>query len=145
VIVAMDKAEMEKLLEQYRSFEECLLQEVRTARFGTAVKLYFAYIWDDDDPDGRLVADEPRTVTLCLESVREVRFLTALPAGVLAEPERADWGLTEVALVRLEESSELLTAHRARSDAPVQHLAVEWESDRRLDVIFERLSYSTDR
>lgn len=144
MIVAMQKAEMEELLEEHRSFEECLLQEVKTACFGTVVKLYFAYIWDDGDPDGGLVADEPRTVTLCLESVRELRFLTALPAGVLAEPERADWGLTEVALVRLEEASELLTAHRARSDAPLQHLVAEWEGDRRLDCIFERLSYSTE-
>lgn len=143
-MIVATQAEMEELLEEHRSFEECLLQEVRTARSGTAVKLYFAYIWDDDDPGGGLVADEPRTVTLCLESLREIRFLTALPPGVLAEPERADWGLTEVALVRLEESSELLTAHRARSDAPLQHLVVEWEGDRRLDCIFERLSYSSE-
>lgn len=144
MIVAMDRAEMRELLEKHRSFEECLLREVRTARFGTAVVLRFDYIWDDDDPDGGLVADDPRVVRLRLELVREVRLVTALPAGVLAEPERADWGLTEVALVRLEDSSELLAAHRERSDAPLHHLVVEWESDRRLDLIFERLSYSDE-
>lgn len=145
MIVAMDKAEMKEFLRNHHSFEECLLQGVRTARFGTVVKLHFAYIWDDDDPDGGLVADEPRLVTLCLESVREMRFLTALPAGVLAEPERADWGLTEVALVRLEESSELLAAHRANSMPALHHLVVEWEGNRRLDCVFERLSYSTEQ
>jgi hypothetical protein len=144
VIVATDTAEMQDILEQHRSFEECLLRELRTTHFGTAVELRFEYIWDDDEADGHLVADEPRPVTLRLESVHEIRFLTALPAGVLAQPERAGWGLTEVALVRLDDSSKLLEAHRAQSERLLHHLVVEWEGDRQLDLIFERLGCSTE-
>lgn len=142
--MAMNKTEIGALLEQHRSFEECLLREIRTTRFGTAVELRFDYVWDDDDPDGDSVAADPRPVTLRLDVVREIRFVTALPAGILAEPERADWGLTEVALVRLEDSSDLLAAHRARSDVTLHHLVIEWEGDRRLDLIFERLSQSDE-
>lgn len=141
MITAADKTEIGALLERHRSFEECLLREVRTARFGTAVELRFDYIWDDTDPAGSRVADEPRRVTVRLELVREAHFFNELPAGLIAEPDRADWGLTEVALVRLEESSELVGAHRARFNKPLHHLVVAWESDRRIDVIFERLSY----
>lgn len=144
MMIAKDSREIGEVLKQHRSFEECLLREVRTTRFGTAVELRFGYVWDNDDPAGIRAADEPLPVTLHLELVREIRLMNELPAAVLAAPERADWGLTEVALVRLETSSELIAAHHARSAAPLHHLVVEWEGDRRLDVVFERLTCADD-
>lgn len=141
MIVVRDRAEIVKVLERYRSFEECLLKEVRTVCFGTGVELRFDYIWSDEDPEGELVSDNPRPVTLRLDVVHDVRFVTALPPGIHTGPERANWGLSEVALVRLKNPSDVGEAHRGRSDVPLCHLVVDWEGDRRLDVVFERFTY----
>lgn len=125
---------IEAILKRHHSFEECLLEEVRLSRFGTTLALEFAYIWSDDEADS-VRASTTRRITIDCELVHEVQIVTALPPSILAEPERADWGLTEVALVRLQHDSELLEKHHGAS-IPLHHLLVEWEGDRRIDVIF---------
>jgi hypothetical protein len=133
----MDAEAIRVVLARYRQFEECILDGFRFVKYLTAVELEFSYIWDDDDPSGLRLADEARPVVLSLELVREVRFDADIPVGVLEDPDQASWGLAEVAAVRLKESSDLLMAHRLRGHRSLQHLAVEWETDQRIDVIFE--------
>jgi hypothetical protein len=133
-----DRASIDEALARYRHFQECLLRELRMTEFGITLELDFEYIWDDEDATGATLAATSRLVTLALDLVQEVRVITAPPRAIVAEPERADWGLTEVALVRLMPSSDLLDKHH-EADVPLHHLVVEWEGDRRVDVIFARL------
>lgn len=92
---------IEEQLGEYRHFQECLLRELRTSRFGTTLELDFQYIWDDKDGTGVALAATPRKVTLAFDLVFEFRVITAFPKAIVVCPDRADWGLTEVALVRL--------------------------------------------
>lgn len=136
-----DATTIDEVLEQYRFFDECLLREVRSRHFGTALDLQFDYIWDDTDPARARLADEFRRVTISLGLVREVQLVNDLPMRIIEEPARAGWGLTEVSLVRREQASALLSKHRAAGDEKLQHLVVRWESNQQIDVIFQRFEY----
>lgn len=81
MIPAMDTTAIKKLLDQHRSFEACLLREIRTQHFGMNIELRLDYIWDDERPESGVLASEARLVTLRVELVREARYLTALPGG----------------------------------------------------------------
>lgn len=129
-------AEIRDALAAHRNFQECLLMELRTTTFGTGAELHFEYLWDDTDPDGVRLASTPRRVVLRLELVRELRFVTALPEAILKQPEQANWGLTEVAQVRLADQSQ---REATPTLAGAHHLVIEWESPRRVDALFQRL------
>lgn len=138
MIAMNDDGAIGLVLERHRFFQECLLRQVCLSHFATELKLEFEYIWDDADLTGSRLAADPRTVVLALEGLHEARIVTALPPALLHAPERADWGLTEVAFVRLLRESDLLAKHH-ESDVPLHHLVVEWEGDRRIDAVFARL------
>jgi hypothetical protein len=59
-------------------------------------------------------------------------------ASMLAEPERMDWGISEVASIRLEEDSLFLSKYRHLA-IPFHHLTCWWENDRRIDIVFSEL------
>jgi hypothetical protein len=133
--VLKDHEGINRALEKYHFFEDCLLRQARLTQFGTAFELEFAYIWDDADPHAAKLADAPRSITLSLQGLREVRIITALPHAVLQAPHLADWGLTEVAVIRLLDDSDSLGGNGGPAGT-LHHLAVLWESDRRIDIIF---------
>lgn len=130
-----DNSAVGQILEQYRSFQECLLKELRLSQFGISLELDLEYIWDDNDPSRAALATTPKTVTLAFDLVHEVRIVSALPTAIRVEPARANWGLTEIGRIRSISPSE---SDRAVS-ASANHVVVEWEGDRRIDVVFERL------
>jgi hypothetical protein len=130
-------AKIAALLERYRAFQECLLRGVRLSNFGTALVLEFDYVWDDDKPASAVLSD-PRVVYLELGGLHEARIVTALPASVLEDPAGANWGLTEVAVVRLIEQSDLLWKYH-ESALALHHLAILWEGESRIDVVFTSL------
>ncbi|WP_062216046.1 hypothetical protein [Streptomyces sp. NBRC 109706] len=63
-------------------------------------------------------------VSLFLLGVQRLEFTGALSPAQLADPERLDWGLTEISLVRRFGIPDLVG------------LAVEWESGRQLHAHF---------
>lgn len=135
MISASESVSIRKALDRYRRFEECLLNEVRLTRFGTQLDLHFTYIWlRDDSADFRLAVD-PAAVVVRLMLLEWATIRTELPQGLWEHPERADWGLTEVAEVRIEDAP----TSEVPSSRPRHKFLVEWESERRIEAIFGRL------
>ncbi|GAA2213980.1 hypothetical protein GCM10009850_094440 [Nonomuraea monospora] len=123
--------DIERLLTGHRHFEECLLADVRWRHYGTTVELVFNSIWDGDRIRPDILA-RPRLVTVRLHLVQEFRLANAINEAVARDPESLDWGFSEVAMVSLAE------------EGPDHHrLAVLWEGDRRIDVVFRGLDIST--
>lgn len=131
-----DRAAIAAELARYRQFEECLLVEIRILTPGMDLELVFDYIWDDDCPAGRRVLDRLRRVRLVLEGLGEIWFNAAVPPGLVSDPRRADWGLSEVAHVRLASAPDVSRGNSACLDGPPHRLVVAWETPRRLEATF---------
>jgi hypothetical protein len=97
MITATDPDAIRDALNRYRRFEECLLRELRVTAFGTQLELEFAYVWNSHDEQEWTVADEPSTVIVRLMLFEWAEIHAPMPPPLIEEPERADWGLTEVA------------------------------------------------
>jgi hypothetical protein len=136
-MIVDDFSSISSALEKYRFFQECLLQTARLAHFGTSLDLELGYVWDDKT-DSDVVASTPRPVLVRLWGMQETTIVTDLPASVLDDPAQANWGLTEIAMMHVLPQSDLLAKHHD-SGRPLYHLAVEWETHRRIDSIFAQL------
>lgn len=121
---------MVSALSRFRNFDQCLLREVRLVRFGTELELEFEYIWDDHRADGVLLAEPFPRVVIRLEVVDSVDMRLELPPGLLEDPNEVNWGLSEVAMVRVEKLPHEDRRHR---------LEVRWETDRRITATFRRM------
>lgn len=122
-----DLLDAQAALRRYRSFEECLLDDVRWLRFGSQIDLVFNYVWDEGGQVRDRVLEEPRLVTVRCFGVQELMLSNHLTQAMLDEPDRLNWGLSEVAVVRFE-------PRRLDGGDGVQ-VAVLWEGGRALHVI----------
>jgi hypothetical protein len=129
-----DAAEIRRALQRFRDFGECLLHELRLIAHGRDAELVFHYIWDDSDRSDSGVLEEPRVVTMTLTLVETLVFNGALNHAMIAAPENINWGLSEVALVKLASTSDLPTA--GGEHAVFHRLVIAWESDRRIEITF---------
>lgn len=109
-------------LRRWRNLEECLLHEIRVSPDLYRIELKFNHIWKGEDRVRERVLEEPVFVTLRLVGIEELQFIGALTEGMKGSPELLDWGLTEVAGVRVRDRNGLIA------------LTVDWESERRLEV-----------
>jgi hypothetical protein len=130
-------AKIDDLLAEYRNFDECLLLEVRLRDYQSTLELHFNYVYDSDG-NFRTNLDEIVPILLRLRLVQEVLIRNNLNATKLLEPERMDWGMNQIALIRLEDDKNLLAPYK---NLPLEHhhIAVRWEDARRIDVIFVEL------
>lgn len=109
-------------LARWRNLEECLLYEVRSVQGFYSAELEFDYTWG---PDGLVrpdVDDVPLLVTLRLIGIEDFHLVGALTKGMREFPDQIDWGISEVAGVRVEGAGPLLK------------LTVAWEGKRSLTV-----------
>ena len=134
---ATDRVEIQRLLDRYRRFQECLLRGLRLEQHGLRLVLEFDYIWDRTADDVWQVVAEPSPVVVSLDPVEQASIVLNMPVGIVEDPSQADWGLSEVAMVRLEEAPApppgiSVTAQRHK-------LTVVWERDQWIEVVFRRL------
>ncbi|MGW3351854.1 hypothetical protein ACWDA3_51915 [Nonomuraea rubra] len=132
--------EIELALTGHRHFEECLLAEVGWRHYGTTIDFTFNDIWEGDRIRPEIL-ERPRLVTVRAYLVQELKLANAITEAMAREPESLDWGFSEVAMVGLVADSPLLEPYR-RSGTTYHHLAILWEGDRRIDVIFHGLDIS---
>jgi hypothetical protein len=137
MIAATSRAEIQAILDRYRKFQECLLRGLRLGDNGLKLELEFEYIWEPADADVWRVSAEPTTIWMSLQPVEQALIKLSVPAGVIESPEGADWGLTEVAIVRVEEPPRLPGSVRTRR--PRHKLVVAWERDQRIEAVFSQL------
>ena len=128
-----DSGHIENILEEYNDFRECILQEVAWEDQGTTLELTFDYV---ERQDGEVLLDLQRdSITMRLFLVQEFHVRNALNDAILREPYRINWGLSEVALVELKEDEKFL-AYYENPVVPLHHLAILWETERRIDIVF---------
>lgn len=131
--------DISKKLEEYKNFQECVLLDVRWYHYGTTVELTFDYVWDTDGKL-RTKLNENEPIVVCMRLVQEFRLNNALNEAMVLQSEQINWGLNEVAAIRIVEDSELLDRY-SKLPKDFHHMAVLWErgSSRRIDVIFSEL------
>jgi hypothetical protein len=94
-------------LSEHRDFGDCILDDVVWLQYGTIIQLVFDYIWE---PDGSIRTEysKPCIKRLTLQNVQEWRVLNGLGEYMVLHPEELDWGLSEVAIVRLVDNSAMV-------------------------------------
>lgn len=124
-------------LRENRSFEECLLVDLRWRHFGTVIELVFDFTWTGD---GSVRSEylPPDLKTLALRNVQELHVHNALSEHMSLHPEELNWGLSEVAAVRLLEHDEFLSKY-GTLPVSLHHLRCSWDGGRRIDVVFSTL------
>jgi hypothetical protein len=117
-----DRDAIRSVLKAHGDFGECLLRELRLVDFGLSLEVIFDCVAGPKEQSG--------TVTLVLCVLHELHLIGAIPPGLLEDPSRVNWGLSEIALVQLAESD---------SDPRRHRLNILWESDRRIEAAFSVL------
>lgn len=135
--------EIATALERLHNLAECLLQDLRLIAFGSAIELSFKYIWTADGRVHRDLDAFDEVVYLRLHLVHEMALHGALTEAQLLHPDQINWGLQEVAVVRLA-SADAEGGRFAHIPFPVHHLEVLWEGERRLDFYFSYLEVDDD-
>lgn len=130
---------IKSLLESHRNLQECVLLDIRWLHFGTTIELIFDYVWDES---GKIRADlnQKEPVIVRLKLVQELHLNNALNESMILEPYQINWGINEVAAVRLEENQNMLKPYN-KLPKPFHHIAVLWERGnvRRIDVVFSEM------
>lgn len=103
--------------------EEAILTDLTTRTFGYSVDLLFVV------PVGAASGtDHERHVRIELDGVHRLLLQGGLTEQMIDSPESINWGLGEVALVRIEQDGE-----RAR-------IEVIWEGDRKIEAISQGIT-----
>ncbi len=118
---------MKDLLAKYYNLGECVLLDVRWKQWGFSLELVFDYKCDVED-----------RVVVRFSAVQEFHASYEWNDYILSEPKVIDWGSAEVAQVCLENSEAFLAKYHSRP-VSFHHVAVRWESERRMDVVFSEL------
>jgi hypothetical protein len=98
-----DAAGLEAELERWVRCEESLLVELALTHHGYALRLAFNLTWASK---GVLCADlgqREQRLTIEMQGVQRLHMEGGLTQSMLDHPERINWGLSEVDLVRAEE------------------------------------------
>ena len=114
--------ELSSRLVEWRHFEECLIHDFRWTNWTYSVEVTFDYVWDPAGRVRRDVDSEPLLVALRLKGVESLRFVGALTDGMKREPERINWGLSEVAGVSATERAGFLV------------IRIDWEGERHFEI-----------
>ena len=119
--------EIESWLSETGALSEALLDESSLTEFGYSAHVVFTRLIDRN---GRLL-DEPSQVTFDFEGIHDLTMQGALTPRMLAHPEEINWGLSEVALVRVSSSEKGF------------RFEALWEGDRKIAVTCERATLTT--
>jgi hypothetical protein len=124
-------------LKQHRLFAECIVEDVLWQHYGTIIDIVIQYIWLDDGTVRP--AYLPRvSKTLRFHVVQELRLVNGLNVHTSLRPDAINWGLSEVAAVRLLDDEGLLNKYR-HLPISAHHIALLWEGTRRIDIVFSTL------
>lgn len=144
----MKKAQIRRLLYSHYEFRECILEDVKWLKQGAVLELSFNYIWADCDGYGfdRKSFVREGTIRSNLEVThrKKVRFIFVEEFRV-----RNSWGdqavlgelgggASEVACIEVVDDDLFLASYRG-SRRRYHHVAIRWEGDRRIDVVFEEI------
>jgi hypothetical protein len=106
-------------LKRRHFFDECILWDFHSTRFGYGLDLSINYIWSKDGCIRNDALEKPLLYVFQLLAVESIRLVGGLTTGMLADLGTIDWGFAEVARVEA-------------FDSPAGcGLSVRWEGTRR--------------
>ena len=115
----IDTAEdISQWLERSGALSEALMRELCLVNYGYSVHVEFRAIVDAEGH----VLDDPMDVELDFVGVQRLTLSGGLTTRMLEHPEEISWGLSEVALVRVDPSDEGI------------RFEALWEGERRVDI-----------
>jgi hypothetical protein len=130
--------EIESALADLNHLQECIIIESLWYQFGLLVDVLI----NTTDYNMRVTTRKhlpTKYHILRFYLVQEFHILRDLNHPMQNNPEYIDWGINEIALVRLLAESPLLEKYRS-DPLSFFHLAFKWEVDsRRIDIVFSRL------
>lgn len=130
-------SEFGDLLRTYNNFDECVIMGVALRDYQTTLELSINNIWETSETI-RANLDDVDLVVVTFKLVQELHITNNLNDSVVLEPGNMNWGMNQIALVKMEDERSFLDRYK---DLPVRfhHAAILWESDRRIDVVFAHL------
>lgn len=116
-----------ELLRSLGHLSEWLLHDVRWRRFGSEIEVQFNNVFDESIRVRTDALDNPRLFVVRLFGVQSLTLSNHLSPAMLDEPERIDWGFSEISKVDLQGV--------ALADRVGVRFSILWEGPRRIDVI----------
>jgi len=137
-----NREQIEAFLREHKGFSECIIEELALKDYGTTLEVRFNYVWSDSG-DIRANLNEPFNIVLKFRLVEELHIKNSLSYSMLTKPKSINWGLNEIALLKVVGDSDALPTSES-SGTLFTHLVFLWEGDRRIDVIFSEFeAFST--
>lgn len=93
-------------LNKLHCLQECVIRNISWREPHFALSIILAYVWTDDDQICFTVNQPARELVLTFDLVNRLTMLSALNASMWAEPERLNWGVSEIAAIELEKFDE---------------------------------------
>ena len=127
---------IQELLDKYQTLGECVILNINWLHYGTTIELVFDYVWDDDGKIRTDLEQEDR-ITLRFRLVQEFHLKNALNSSMVLEPQEMNWGINEIARIKLVENENMLRPY-ASLPKEFHHIAILWErgDQRRIDIVF---------
>lgn len=132
-----DKDRISRVLEEYNNLSECILLECNLKNYGMTVELVFNYIWEDNGTV-RSNLKSQEILVLTFHIVQELHIRNVLSDIVCINQEEINWGINEIALVKIENDQNFLCPYQSLS-IPFNHIVIFWEDERRIDIVFSAL------
>lgn len=140
-MILTDASSIRDELEKLYNLQDCVITNVKWEHQGTNIAFYFNYSWTDD---GRIRPNLniDQIVVLRFNIVQQFYVKNALNSSMVSNPEYMNWGLSEVAAVRLANEEKFLAPYK---ELPVSfhHVIFVWEhvqpEPRHIDIVFSTL------
>jgi len=129
-----NREQIEAFLREHKGFSECIIEEFIFKDYGTTLEVRLNYVWSDWG-DIRANLNEPRNIILKFRLVEDLHIKNSLSHSMLTEPESINWGLNEIALLKVVGDTNALQTPEP-SEPLFTHVVFLWEGDRRIDIVF---------
>jgi hypothetical protein len=133
--------EIARALAGYNNLQECVIETMALEDYGTTVEIVFDYIWNERG-ELREDLDQVRRLIVRFRRVQRFHLENALNPHMSEFPEELNWGLNEIAAMRLVEGDDLATYREF--PVPFHRLEIVWEGRRHIDLIFSELEVTQD-
>lgn len=119
---------------QRNNYGECIIYSLEVMDFGTTIRIQLNYIWDSKGKV-RTNLDEPLLVTMFFRLTQLLLIDNAMNQTQVLHTDELNWGFNEIALMNVVQNSNL-TVNLSHLPIPYTHVALMWESNRRIDIVF---------
>ena len=123
--------EIESRIQRLNRLGECILLDVRWLFQGTTIAMLFNYIWDSDGNVRSDLGSSECVLEVRFHGVNRFHVTNALSASMVQNIDRINWGLSEIALMKVDgiELSDVF------GDAiEFVRILVLWEGERRIEI-----------